>query len=433
MNDDPVRWLYGLERFGIKLGLDTMARILEQLGRPDRAAPSILIGGTNGKGSVAAFLDAILAAAGRRSGLYTSPHLVRLNERIRIGGDDIDDDALAAHAGRVRNLLEAAVADGRLPALPSFFEAITTIALLAFRDARVDVEVLEVGLGGRLDATNAVEALVSVVVSIDLDHTERLGPTIERIAFEKAGIAKAGRALVSGVHQAEAVAVLRAECERRGGMLVPALERTRVTAQDGARFTIETRAARYTDLRAGLAGRHQIDNARIAIVAAEELAQAIGFSLSADAVRAGLAHVRWPGRVQWIEGTPPVLLDGAHNPAGARALAAWLRERRGAPPVLLFGAMQGKDVEGILSPLAGLVERAILTRPRVARAAEPEDLRVAAGILGVPCQVVEDSSAAFASARDHAENTYVLVAGSLYLVGEILAEIEGTTPHPISM
>jgi len=219
---DPVDWLYGLQSHGIKLGLDGIRTLLHILDHPERAFSSVLIGGTNGKGSVAAMVDAMLGASEHRSGLYTSPHLVRPHERIRIANVDIANAELHRTLERVREACELGVADGSLAAHPSFFEVITASAFCAFQNAKVDIAVLEVGLGGRLDATNVVEPLVSAIVTVDLDHVGTLGTTLEAIALEKGGIARPGRALVSGATQPEVVAVIRRRCAAIGARFVDA-------------------------------------------------------------------------------------------------------------------------------------------------------------------------------------------------------------------
>ena len=222
MTSEPVSWLYGLQSHGVKLGLDGIRSLLALLDHPERAYPSVLVGGTNGKGSVAAMIDAMLGASGRRSGLYTSPHLVRPNERIRIDGDDLGSHALDCALTVVRDACERGLAEGKLAAHPSFFEVMTASALWAFSQSDVDGAVLEVGLGGRLDATNATEPLVSAIVTIDLDHVATLGATLGEIAAEKAGIVRAGRPLISGVAQPEAVAVLKRSCDTLGATWIDA-------------------------------------------------------------------------------------------------------------------------------------------------------------------------------------------------------------------
>lgn len=436
MEDDSIRWLYGLQQFGIKLGLRGIHAILERLGSPEASLPTVLVGGTNGKGSVAAMLDAMLGAHGLRSGLYSSPHLVRPTERIRAGGRDVREEDLRRWLDAVRSASREAVADGSLEAHPSFFEVLTAAALLAFREAALDVAVLEVGLGGRLDATNAVEPRVSCVVTVDLDHTDRLGATLREIAIEKAGIVRRGRPVVSGVVQAEALDAIRGRCLDEGALLVEARKVASLSEEDdGEAFRVRTARGSYDGLRLALFGRHQRENARVAIVVLEEIGAALGFRVAPPAVRDGLAAVRWPGRLQWVASDPPMLLDGAHNPAGARTLAEYLRGRGGPAPVLVFGASAGKDAAGILEPLLGLVARVIVTRPPVERASDPAPLAGIAARLGLPVEAVPEPAAALARARDLAgTGAFVLVAGSLYLVGAVLSLLEGgDAPGPVSL
>jgi dihydrofolate synthase/folylpolyglutamate synthase len=351
--------------------------------------------------------------------LYTSPHLVRVEERIRLRGRDISRDDLARHLDSVRGAITSGLSRGTLGAHPSFFEVMTAAALLAFREARIDLAILEVGLGGRLDATNVVDPIVSVIVSIDFDHTDRLGTTIEAIAAEKAGIIRADRPLVSGVGRGAARAVLHDACARVGARWVDALEEARLDS----------------GLRLALPGEHQIENARVAVVAANVVSSELGISLPAEAVRRGLIEVRWPGRLQWIDGDPPLLLDGAHNRAGADVLAAFLRAREGPAPVLLFAATQGKDVPAILAPLREVVSEVVLTRSRVERSADPTELAAVVRDAFERVDLVPDASEALQRARDRAKGrTFVLVAGSLYLVGEVLSILEGGSgPGPVSM
>jgi len=291
-------------------------------------------------------------------------------------------------------------------------------------------------MGGRLDATNAVDAAMSVVVTIDYDHVEHLGGTIERIAAEKAAIVKPGKRLVSGVVQDEARAILRAAAERAGADLVEARRLADVRDLADGRFEVRTPRRTYADLRSPLRGRHQRDNARVAIVALETLAPELGFEVDAARAREGLAGTRWPGRLQWIEAKPPLLLDGAHNPAGAEVLAEFLAaEAGGLRAVLLFGLIQDKEVQGIVGPLAERVDAVVITRARVERAAEPEDLLPHLRALVKRVEVVRDPAEALERARLLAlPDGYVLVAGSLYLVGEVLGLIEDRpVPGPVSM
>ena len=418
MTSEPVSWLYGLQSHGVKLGLDGIRSLLALLDHPERAYPSVLVGGTNGKGSVAAMIDAMLGASGRRSGLYTSPHLVRPNERIRIDGDDLGSHALDCALTVVRDACERGLAEGKLAAHPSFFEVMTASALWAFSQSDVDGAVLEVGLGGRLDATNATEPLVSAIVTIDLDHVATLGATLGEIAAEKAGIVRAGRPLISGVAQPEAVAVLKRSCDTLGATWID---------------------ARATPLPAGcrlaLDGTHQRDNARVAVAAFEAFARAIKLPIDPRAVRHGLESARWPGRLQLVPGAPSILFDGAHNVAGSESLAAHLALRGGPKPVLLFAAMAEKDALGMLAPLAPHIASVVATKPDVLRAADSNDLASAARSLGLPAGSEPDTGRALERARALAgPGGLVLVAGSLYLVGRVMAVLEGgESPGPVSM
>ncbi|HUC43864.1 MAG TPA: folylpolyglutamate synthase/dihydrofolate synthase family protein [Candidatus Sulfotelmatobacter sp.] len=438
VDQTPVAWLYALQSLGIKLGLEGIRALLELLDRPDRAFPILLVGGTNGKGSVSAMLDALFQAHGRRTGLYTSPHLVRPGERIRLFGADISPRDLDRLLVQVRDACERGVATGALATQPSFFEVMTAAALLAFRDAAVDLAVLEVGLGGRLDATNATEPVVSTIVTVDLDHTAQLGDTLAAIAAEKAGIIRRSRALVSGVRQREALAVLRARCATMSATFIDA--RTAVGIEDGPRgtFSLRTPVAEYDDLRLPLPGSHQRENARVAAATLEAAAGALGFEIRPAAVRDGLAATRWPGRLQIVPGRPTLLLDGAHNPAGAEALAVHLAERAasGEPkPMLLFGSMKDKDLAGMLRPLSPHVARMIATRPDIPRAMDSGELAKAASELGLEAEAVPGAAAALERARVLAgDDGLVLVAGSLYLIGEVLAALEGLdAPGPVGM
>jgi dihydrofolate synthase/folylpolyglutamate synthase len=436
--EGTIQWLYDLRNVGVKLGLDNIRALLEILGHPETAFHSLHIAGTNGKGSVAAMVDAMLAASGVPSGMFSSPHLVRPNERIRLEGHDIADAELDRQLTRVRDTIDAAMRDGRLDVHPSFFEVITATALQAFRDHRHRVAVLEVGLGGRLDATNAVATDVSVVVSLALDHTKTLGGTLDLIAREKAGIVKPGVPLVSGVVQQCGVDVLRQTCAERGAEFVDARLAVRLVEDAGDRVTFETVRARYPDIRLSLAGRYQVENARVALAAFERLGERVGFEPQPEAVRAGLAAVRWPGRLQRIEaadGGPSLLLDAAHNPAGLRTLVDHLRAEPVPRAVLLFGATSGKPIERLLGPLAEFADVAVLTCPSVARGLDPEEISTVARQCFATVENVAEPAAALARARELAGSQgCVLVTGSLYLVGEISGLLTGRpVPGPVSM
>jgi dihydrofolate synthase/folylpolyglutamate synthase len=418
VTNDPVAWLYGLQSHGVKLGLEGIRALLDLLDHPEHDFPSLLVGGTNGKGSVSAMLAAVFASSGRRTGLYTSPHLVRPNERIRIAGEDVADAELHRILEIVRAACVRGLAEEKLEVHPSFFEVMTAAALCAFRDARVDLAVLEVGLGGRLDATNATEPIVSAIVTVGLDHVETLGATLEAIALEKAGIVRTGRPLVSGVVQREAVTVLRARCEALHARFVDARG---TPLPSGVRLTLH--------------GDHQRANARVAVATFETFCREVGRQSDSSAIRHGLEAVRWPGRLQLVPGRPSILLDGAHNVAGAEALAAHLALRAGPKPVLLFAAMSDKDVAGILGPLIPHVASVVATKPDVLRAAASGDVASVARELGLSARAEIEPARALEQARNLAGvDGVVLVAGSLYLVGAVLALLEGgAPPGPVSM
>ena len=429
-----IAWLYGLQHFGIKLGLEPIRGLLGALDHPERALRSVLVAGTNGKGSVAAMLQAMLLEAGPGAGLYTSPHLVRPNERIRIGERDLDDEELGRQLSRTREAIEAALARGVLEAPPSFFEVVTATALHTFADHGVELAVLEVGLGGRLDATNAVEAELAVIVNVDLDHMQILGDTVGAIAAEKGGIIKVGRPVVSGAVRQGAIDVLRRMAHEREAPFIDALAAVRFLGERDGAITLQTEARHYPELRLPLAGRHQIHNLRVALAAFELLGECLGFRVSADLVRSGLSRVRWPGRLQWIHGEPDLLLDGAHNPAGAAALAGYLRGLPAAP-VALFGLMRDKPLEELLAPLAPHLHAIVLTRPSVERALDPsvaaEDVRRHVARV----EVVPEPEAALERARQLAgAERCVLVTGSLYLVGDVLRLLDPrSAPGPVSL
>jgi dihydrofolate synthase/folylpolyglutamate synthase len=390
-----------------------------------------LIAGTNGKGSVGAMLQAMLSASGVEPGLFTSPHLVRPNERIRLGDRDIGDHELARRLSGMRQRIETAVERGALETPPSFFEVITATALEAFGEVGVGVAVLEVGLGGRLDATNAVDADVSVIVSIDLDHTKTLGPTLEQIAAEKGGIVRSGRPVVSGVVRQRATGVLQQICRERGAPWIDANAEVRLVGEDGERITLRSRRHLYRDLHLALAGRHQIHNARVAIATLECVAERAGFDVEPDAVREGLRNVRWPGRLQWIPGDgnePNLLLDGAHNPAGAKALARHLDTLARPAPLVLLGVMRGKLLDEMIGTLAPRIHGVVIACPSVRRAADPDEVAALVRKYVDRVEVVPDTAAALDRAKSLAGTERdVLVTGSLYLVGEVLSLL---TPHP---
>jgi dihydrofolate synthase/folylpolyglutamate synthase len=472
---ESIAWLFSLHRFGMKLGLENIATLTAALGRPQDRFRPILVAGTNGKGSTAAMLHGILCAAGYRSGLYTSPHLVHTEERIRIGEVDIAPDELAGILSEIRERIEALVASNEIGAYPTFFEVITAAAFVAFARAQLEVAVLEVGLGGRLDATNVADPVLSIITSIDYDHQEQLGPTLTSIAREKAGILRAGVPALIGDLDPEALAAVNERAEALGTPVTAALQGSTVesapsnpASRTAQTLSVTTPLRSYPSISCPLPGRHQRINALLAVRAAEMLAEFLGrpaadktadtlhspdtrnaatFTIDAASITGGIASARWPGRLEWIEGAPPLLLDGAHNPAGCRALADYL-SAAGVRPVLLFAAMRDKEFEPMLALLLPRISGAVFTSPPMERAAEPARLletarRLYRGIAPAMGPAMEMSpihnpaerllasdsgrfvaepgvAAALAQARRLAgPRGVVLAAGSLFLVGAV--------------
>ena len=401
-----VDFLFSLERLGMKFGLGNITTLCAALGNPQNAYPSAIVAGTNGKGSVTAMVDAALRAGGHRSARYTSPHLQRIEERFTIDGSDVAPAILDAAADRVQRAAERLVASGALETLPTFFECATAIAFDLFREARVDIAVLEVGLGGRLDATNIASPIAAAIVSIDFDHQAQLGDTLESIAFEKAGVIKRGIPVVCGPMPREALEVVAKVCAEQHATLI----RTDIDAD---------LAARVAAMPIRLAGEHQQANAAVAV----RLLDAIGQSSSSlrvddDAMRAGLASARWPGRLEsFSRGGCRILLDAAHNPAGARALASYLRHAGAGGVTLVFAAMQDKAVGDMLTSLAPVVTSIVCTTAPTARAMSADAIAALASQIGISARSVADPVEAVTRACESGH--LVVVAGSIFLVGPV--------------
>lgn len=415
-----LEYLFSLETLGIKLGLDNIRRLLADLDRPDRAFHSIVIAGTNGKGSVTAMLERALRAANWRTGRYTSPHLMSLNERFAVDGRPVSDELLRASTARIR-----AVALAMHPP-PTFFEATTAIACDLFKATGVDVGVMEVGLGGRLDATNALEPVATAITAVDFDHQDLLGSTLREIAGEKAGIIKPGVPIVLAPNPAEVEDVVRAAAAAREATVVAAGESVEVTssfAEGRLTLRIETPRAVYGPLTLGLRGRHQLGNALTLVRLAETIDEMTAIGIPVSAIECGLRDVEWPGRLQLVSWQgAAVLVDAAHNPSGARALAAYVAEVHGRLP-FVFGAMRDKDIAGILEPLAPVMTSLTLTMAATPRAASIEELDAAAARAApdVPRRHAASPMAAIDQAAEGGAT--VAVAGSLYLAGDVLAAL----------
>jgi dihydrofolate synthase/folylpolyglutamate synthase len=414
-----------------KFGLSNIALLAEALGNPHLKIPCVHIAGTNGKGSTAAMLESILRAAGLRTGLYTSPHLERINERLRIAGDDISDEKFAAAWTRVHSTIERLLAEGKLEAHPTYFECVTAMAFVAFAEAGVQFAVYEVGLGGRLDSTNIVQPEVAVITSIDFDHENFLGHSIAEIAGEKAGIIKPGVPVVSSVERPEARAVI---ASRAGELNSPLVEidtawNVETTATSEGRYLAVAKSADPSaklavalEIEPPLAGRFQIRNALAAATAAQLLLLR-GFEISAASIEQGIRAARWPGRLERLAERPSVYLDGTHNPAGARELLKfWQENFRGRRIHLVYGAMRDKAVDEIAGLLFPAADSVILTEPLQPRAISAPLLAEMTAHLARNSTIVRDP----AQALEHAiavagPEDAVFATGSLYLVGDLRA------------
>ena len=411
---DSVQFLYALgnEIKTAKLGLERITQVLNALDRPQDRLRFVHVAGTNGKGSTCAMLESALRAAGRRTGLFTSPHLAEPTERIRIDGQPIPAARFAAAFERVHAAVEQLLADGLIDLHTTYFETVTAMALVVFAEEAVDMVVLEVGLGGRLDATNVVMPDLCVITPIDFDHEAYLGRSIEAIASEKAGILKAGVMAVLARQRAEAAKVI----ELRAAQLCISIARTETWSIRDLR--LDARGSRFLlsgeleiEIVCPLAGEHQVENAATAAVALTRL------GISEPEISAGIAQTRWPGRLERVSEHPEIVVDGAHNPAGARALAAYIeRFYAGRRVRLIYGAMRDKaidEISGILFPLARQV---IVTAPRQARALSPDAIRQVADHPDI--RIAANLRDALAMVKDAAPEEPVFITGSLFLVAE---------------
>ncbi len=424
-------YLYSLgnEVSAMKLGLDAMRVLLAALGDPQEIGDpqekylKVQVAGTNGKGSVCAFLDSICNAAGIKTGTFTSPHLVSITERVRINGTDIGEEDFGRHATVVREVCERLVRDGTLETLPTFFEQVTAIALVAFADAGVEVAILETGLGGRLDATTAANAEIAAITRIDLDHQEYLGNTIEEIAAEKAAIIREGSRVVVGAQQAAAMRVILDRCHLFGIMPRTVSDEGGNTSgsecapQGSKRDGASSLRVGFPPERLGLEGRHQVENAAVAVAVSEILGEY--FPITKDEVIAGLESARHPGRLEY---RGHYLFDGAHNAGGAKALAEYLKEFETRPITLVFGVMEDKDVGGMAEVLFPLAENILIATVANPRAMDSAELLKSCDRALWGKKVV--SAASGVGIINEAEalagpNSLILVTGSLYLVGEV--------------
>ncbi len=409
----------------MKFDLKNITVVCEHMGQPQRKFESVHVAGTNGKGSTSAMVESILRAAGLRTGLYTSPHLERINERIRVDGKEILNEEFAAAFTRVREAIEELLASGKLAAHPTFFECVTAIAFVHFAGAGVEFAVCETGMGGRLDATNILLPEVAVITQIDFDHENYLGHSIEEIAGEKAGIIKPGARVVSAAEHLIARVVIRRRCAEQAAFLVEienAFYLEDVTARDGCfSFTaISYESGVRVPIALRLPGRFQVRNALTALAAARMLAER-GAPIDDDAIARGFAAAEWPGRLERLSERPEIYVDGTHNPAGAREIVAfWEQFLKDRNIILIYGAMRDKAVDeiaGLLFPRASTV---ILTAPAQSRSISAAMLAEMTAHHARRAEVIPDPQKALARALElAAPDDVIFITGSLFLVGEL--------------
>ncbi len=431
--DAAVRYLLSLGRelaaptqaAAAKFDLENITILSERLGRPDRAYPSAHIAGTNGKGSTAAFLESILRHAGFQTGLNTSPHLERINERIRINGGEISDEAFAKTLTRIQVLIEELLAAGKLRAHPTYFESVTAMAFEYFACERVDLAIFEVGLGGRLDATNILSPLVTIITRIDFDHENFLGHSLREIAAEKAGILKPGVPVVLAEQRPEVREVILARARELG---CPVIEPAQVFRVDRESMlngrvrarVIEADSGTIFEIAPSLPGRFQFQNALNAVAAAR-LLQDRGFRISREAITQGISNTVWPGRLEKLQSAPGVYLDGAHNPSAARELAHFLEQNFSGRKIwLIYAALRDKAVDEVAGHLFPHAAEVIFTAPRTSRAVSPTQLADMASHHAARFSIIPDAERAFEHAlAEAAPEDSIFITGSLYLVGQL--------------
>ena len=412
---DVLARLYARRRFGIRPGVDRVEKLLERLGNPEKQFRTIHVVGTNGKGSTSAFLSSILIHAGHSVAQFSSPHLVRFTERFRINGTEYTADKLA---DKLNTVLEAA------PEEATFFEITTALAAYIFSEERIELAVMEAGMGGRSDATAAFGGIMTIVTPIALDHTDYLGATIADIAREKAGIIKPGTPVISAGQDDAARAVLEGQCSAVDGILKTLDIDFSITPEPDRTLTYHGLNNTLTGLTSGLAGRYQFRNAAVALAAAEVLA-GNGIDIPAAALTEGIRTASWPGRMELVPGTPPLLLDGAHNPAGAAALAEALADCNYSRLLLVTGVCSDKDIDRIYAPLLPLANSIYTVTPSVDRALTAEELSDVFRKQGVASRPCGSVAAGIDMARSEAsEGDLILVCGSLFVVGEAKAWLE---------
>ncbi len=420
--EDSVKSLYGLQKFGIKFGLSKTENLLQAFGNPHVGQRYIHLAGTNGKGSTAAFMASVLREAGLRVGLYTSPHLVRFTERFLINGKEMTEQEAHGLIQEMKSIFSAEEP-------PTCFEATTAMALVYFARENTDIAIMEVGMGGRLDATNIIHPMVSGITNISMEHREYLGNTLVEVAREKAGIIKEGVELVTAATQPEVLGLFETTARKKGAPFYRVGKEIRYRSSAGG-LSFYGRKWRMEKLRLGLTGKFQARNSALALGMLEVLHDK-GIQIPETAIRDGMLKVTWPGRMQIVGRNPTIMLDGAHNPGAAKALADSIGEESGYRRIILVvGIMGDKEIVKVLRPTVSLADYVFYTQPAYWRAAAPEVLMQKAAFLGKPGETVPELSAAIAKAKEMAgPEDLILITGSLFTVGEALAHFQGTKAY----
>jgi len=418
-----LRYLEKIQNLGIKFGLDNVKAILSFFGNPHQKYPSVLVGGTNGKGSVCAMLTRILNLHNFRVGLYTSPHLVKVEERIRIDGEPISSRSFSKELTMLRDKIEASIASKKLLSLPTYFELLTCLAFIYFGKQKVNMAILEVGMGGRFDATNVVSPPVSVITTVSKEHQKFLGNSLSRIAFEKAGIIKPRIPLVCGVKRGEAQRTIKKKARELAAPFYGVFDekgcfKARKTGEGGYSFIYKSKRDEYS-FKPSLPGKHQGENAAVAIVASEQLNKNWK-KLEKEKIIQGIEETRWEGRLEVLSRCPLVILDGAHNEEGAKALRGYIQEFVPAPLIMVVAFMRDKKIAKIADILFPLAKKIILTRFPYFRAAEPEEM--SAKTRKFKNKIVLEPDVKRAVEMSFSETSpkgCIVITGSLYLVGEV--------------
>ncbi len=368
---ESIDWLYSLQQFGVKLGLENITKLLSALGQPQNRYESILIGGTNGKGSIGAMLQSILSTSGYKTGLYTSPHLTKVEERIRIGYRDISSKQLANALSKVKSVTEELLKNKMLSQHPTFFEVLTAAAFQLFSVHKINLAIVEVGMGGRFDATNVIRPLLSVISNIEKDHTEYLGNKLESIAYEKSGIVKQSGILVTGPIKKSPLSVVKRICNEKKSSMISASLDNKVSINADSSINLKSPYHLYKKLKIPLAGDHQIENVKIAVRVAEILSNR-GYNINKEEISRGIRKTKWEGRIEWVRSKPPIILDGAHNVSAMRALSKYLSllRKQNYEIRVIFGAMKDKDIDGMMRTISPSADSVYLTKLEMERAAD---------------------------------------------------------------